>query len=106
PLPIFATPTAGMAALTGALGEAITALGVDIRLGTTVGELRRGNAAGTGAVGSGRWMVDGEAYDAVVVASPAKPSAPLLAATSGDAAGLLAAYDHAGVVMVTLAVPD
>lgn len=97
--PIFATPSAGMAALTDALAAALADRGVEIRLGAPVKRLHRGDAE------RGRWLVDGEAADAVVLATPAKPTGPLLADVSAEAAGALASYDHAGVVMVTLAVP-
>jgi oxygen-dependent protoporphyrinogen oxidase len=41
----------------------------------------------------------------VVLATPAAPTAPLLGAAAPEAARLLALMDHAGVVVVTLAVP-
>lgn len=97
--PIFATPSAGMAALTDALAVELIARGVEIRLNTSVSRLHRGDAE------RGRWLVDGEAADTVVLATPAKPTGPLVADVSAEAAGSLAAFDHAGVVMVTLAIP-
>jgi len=97
--PIFATPTAGMAAMTGALAAALAQRGVEIRLATAVKRLHRGDAE------RGRWLVDGEAADAVVLATPAKPTGAVLADVSAEAAGSLASFVHAGVVMVTLAIP-
>ncbi|MEO6126409.1 MAG: protoporphyrinogen oxidase [Ilumatobacteraceae bacterium] len=97
--PIFATPNAGMATLTNALADVLAERGVEIRLGTTVSRLYRGD------VERGRWLIDGEPADAVVLATPAKPTGPLLADVSAEAAGALASYVHAGVVMLTLAIP-
>lgn len=97
--PIFATPADGMAALTDALADALTERGVELRLGTSVSRLHRGDAE------RGRWLVDGEAADAVVFATPARPTGPLLAEVSAEAAGSLASFDHAGVVMIALAIP-
>ena len=93
--PIFAAPTGGMAVLTDSLAEALAAAFVEIRTGQSVTSIERS--------GSG-WLVDGEVADAVVLATPARTTAPLVGAISGDAAKSLATFDHAGVVMVTLAV--
>ena len=93
--PIFAAPTGGMAVLTDSLAEALAAADVEIRTGQSVTSIERS--------GSG-WHVDGEVADAVVLATPARTTAPLVGAISGDAAKALATFDHAGVVMVTLAV--
>lgn len=93
--PIFAAPTGGMAVLTDSLAEALAAADVEIRTGQSVTSIERS--------GSG-WLVDGEVADAVVLATPARTTAPLVGAISGDAAKALATFDHAGVVMVTLAV--
>jgi oxygen-dependent protoporphyrinogen oxidase len=51
------------------------------------------------------WRVDDERVDAVVLATPAAPTAPLLARAAPEASRLLATMDHTGVVLVTLAVP-
>ena len=93
--PIFAAPTGGMAVLTDSLAEALAAADVEIRTGQSVTSIERS--------GSG-WLVDGEVAYAVVLATPARTTAPLVGAISGDAAKALATFDHAGVVMVTLAV--
>ena len=97
--PIFATPTAGMGALIEALAASLRASGVTIRTGERVTAIE---PAGT------RWFVSTDTgsdmvVDAVVLATPARTTAPLLATLSADAAGLLGQFDHAGVVMVTLA---
>jgi len=95
--PVFEAPTAGMEELARAVTAAAEAAGVAVRRSTPVGRVERDGAA---------WRVDGERADAVVLASPAAATAPLVRATLPDLAGLLAAMDHAGVVIVTLAVPS
>ncbi len=97
--PIFAAPLGGMTALTGALSAALSERGVELLLGTTIARLHRGDAI------RGRWLVDGRAAEAVVLATPARPTGALLADVSATAAGTLASFDHAGVVIVTLAIP-
>ncbi|HEY4333036.1 MAG TPA: protoporphyrinogen oxidase [Ilumatobacteraceae bacterium] len=93
--PIFATPTAGMAALTDALAASLRASGVAISTGRTVNAIER-SAAG--------WLVDSELADAIILATPARATAPLLAPLSPEASASLAGFVHAPVVMMTLAV--
>jgi oxygen-dependent protoporphyrinogen oxidase len=95
--PVFLAPRAGMGALADAVAAAARASGVTIRTSAAVAELA---SDGT------RWRVDGEPADAVVLATPAAPTAPLLGAPAPEAARLLALMAHAGVVVVTLAVAD
>ena len=52
------------------------------------------------------WRADDDPFDVVVLATPAAPTAPVLAAAAPEAARLLATMDHAGVVIVTVAVAD
>ncbi|CAB4859781.1 unannotated protein [freshwater metagenome] len=94
--PIFAAPRTGMATLTDALASSLRTSGVTLRTGQPVQSIER---SATG------WLVDGEVADAVVLATPARTTAPLLNALSADAANVLAKFDHAGVVMVTVALP-
>ena len=64
-----------------------------------------GRAGARVAADGARWRVDGEPVDAVVLATPAAPTAPLRRRGARPTlAGLLGAMDHAGVVIVTLAV--
>ena len=92
--PIFAAPRGGMAALTDALANSLRACGVTIRTGAAVSSIERSGTS---------WLVDGQPCNAVVLATPARTTAPLLAGLSAEAAGVLATFDHAGVVMVTVA---
>jgi protoporphyrinogen/coproporphyrinogen III oxidase len=93
--PIFLAPQTGMGALAEAVAAAARAHGASIRTSAPVVEL---------APDGNRWRVDGELADAVVLAAPAAPTAPLLATAAPEASRLLATMDHAGVAIVTLAV--
>ena len=94
--PIFGAPSTGMATLTNTLAQSLRASGVTITTGCRVESIHR---SGTG------WLVNGEFADAVVLATPAKTTAPLVAPLSPDAGATLAKFDHAGVVMLTIALP-
>ncbi len=93
--PVFLTPRAGMGALADAVAAAARGHGVAIRTSAPVAELARDGD---------RWRVDGDLADAVVLATPAAPTAPLLAFSAPEASRLLAIMDHTGVAIVTLAV--
>jgi oxygen-dependent protoporphyrinogen oxidase len=94
--PVFLAPRGGMAALVGALTDR---LGDVIRTGTAV-------AALVPAAGGG-WAIEpaGIEAGAVVLATPAFVTAPLLAPHAPLAAKLLGGIEHASVVLVGLAVP-
>lgn len=95
--PIFYAPTSGMQSLADATRAAAEAAGVEIRTGSPVSSVERD---GTG------WRVDGEFADVVVLATPARSTAPLIATAAPGLADRLAVMDHAAVVIVTVAVPD
>ncbi len=93
--PIFAVPRSGMATLTEAAADDIRARG---------GTIRTGRAAGSIEADGGGWRVDDERFDAVILATPARASAALLASVAPDAADELGAIEFADVIMVRLAV--
>ena len=93
--PIFRAPLGGMASLVDALAAAARARGVTLTTGRAVSTL---------AADGARWRVDDETFDVVVLATPAAPTAPLLDEPAPEAARLMATMDHAGVVLITLAV--
>jgi protoporphyrinogen/coproporphyrinogen III oxidase len=93
--PVFFAPLGSMGLLASTLAERLLGIGCDLRTGVAVSELARTQ---------GGWLVDGEFFDAVIVASPAVASANLLRSTSAGAAAELDLIPAAGVVMVTLAV--
>jgi oxygen-dependent protoporphyrinogen oxidase len=93
--PVFLTPAGGMGRLAGALAEA---LDDDLRLGAAVTAL---TPEGTG------WRLEptGVTAAAVVLATPAFTSAPLLSPVAPEAALFLAGIGHASVALAALAVP-
>jgi len=98
--PVFAGLPGGM----GRLPETLAA-GLDVRTSTTVRSLARtptGFAVTTGPTTDEQRL---EA-DAVLLATPASPTARLLAETVPAAAAELAQVEHASVVVVTLAFPE
>jgi oxygen-dependent protoporphyrinogen oxidase len=98
--PVFLAPRGGVGRLAGALAAA---LGDDVRTGTTVTALA---ADGTGwRVGTDPTGARHVVADAVVLATPAFVSAPLLAPVAPGAAAVLAGIDHASVALLGLAVP-
>lgn len=98
--PIFGAPIRGMGALIETLTQRVTALGAQIVLNSRVNSITK----------SGHHYhvhTDGMQYecDAVVVASPARHSAPFIQDLDHRASELLAEWNHASVVLITLAIP-
>ncbi len=96
PAPIFGAPRQGLGALVEATAAFVRGHG---------GVVRSGRAATSLVADGSAWRVDDERFDAVVLASPARDSATLLAGAAPDAAAGLGAFEHADVIMVRLAVP-
>ncbi len=87
--PVFAAPVAGM----GRLPERLAAAGgAEVVVGAPVRELVRDGAG---------WLVDGESYDAVVLAVPSAPARRLLGPLGVDAPPLA----YASVALVTFRFP-
>ena len=95
--PVFLTPRRGMSALVDRLVEDLRGGGTELRSSTEVTSLEPD--------GRGGHLVNGEPYDAVILAGPAFATAALLRRTAPVAADLLAGTPYAGVVMVAVAVP-
>ena len=96
PSPIFGAPRLGIGALVDAAAAFVTARG---------GTIHTSRPAHTMSADGDGWRADDERFDAVVLASPARASAPLLRAVAPDAAAGLTSFEHADVVMVRLALP-
>ena len=99
--PVFGALRGGLGRLPGAVAAAS---GAEVRLGTTVRELRRtvdGWALTVGATRAPELVT----ADAVVLAVPAAPAARLLRAEVATAATDLAAVAYASMAIVTLAFP-
>ena len=93
--PIFGAPRHGMARLIDAAATYVTANGGTISTGRAATMIE---PDGTG------WRVDGQPFDAIVLASPARAAAPLLATAFPDASAQLDSFEHASVIMVRLTV--
>lgn len=100
--PVFYAPVGGLGELVEATAAAVTARGGSVRVGQPCTTLQADLTRGDGATDAG-WRVDGEPFDAVVLACPAAQAARLLA--GHEAATPLGRIEYADVVMVTLAVP-
>lgn len=98
--PIFGTPLRGMGALIDTLAERVVALGGTIRTSEHVENIERHGNAYT--VSTAHTTL---ACDAVIVASPAKKSASFIRGLDKHAADILQKWDHASVVLITLAIP-
>lgn len=103
--PVFEAPRAGMGALVEALADTVQSLGGVVRTSATVAALERARQGYRIGVTPGDDQMSEVSADAVVLTSPARPTAGLLAELSPDVAGVLGRMEHAGVVMVALAVP-
>jgi oxygen-dependent protoporphyrinogen oxidase len=94
--PIFNAPCDGVGALVSAAARFVTERGAVVRTGRAAEVIERDGS---------HWRVDGEPYDAVIVASPAHRSARLLSTAAPGVSSELATFEQADVVMVRLAVP-
>ncbi len=94
--PIFNAPRKGMGGLVDAVARAAADGGAVIGTGRAVTTVE--------ADGAG-FRVDGERFDAVVLATPGRTTAPLLRGLAPAAADLLDGFEHSDVIMVRLAVP-
>lgn len=95
--PIFATPRLGVQALVSAAGHASEQRGVDVRTGVEPTLDRTPD---------GEWLVDGERFGAVLVATPASAARELIGTVAPDAADRLGTAETADVVLVSLHVDD
>ncbi|MGW5237960.1 protoporphyrinogen oxidase [Monashia sp. NPDC004114] len=101
-LPVFATLVGGLGRLPVLLGEALTRAGVTVATGTTVRELRRDGHGFVLTTGPTTDAVE-HRFDAVVLATPAAPTARLLRGVAPEAAAALASIGYASMAIVTLA---
>jgi oxygen-dependent protoporphyrinogen oxidase len=98
--PVFLTVAGGLGTLIERLAQRLTERGVELRCGAPVERLERLEHLGHGSDG---FLVDGHAFDAVVVTTPAFAAAELVRAVAPGAADELAAIAYASVVVTTLA---
>jgi oxygen-dependent protoporphyrinogen oxidase len=104
PPPMFWTLDGGLESMVDGLADALRGRGVDLRLGTRVELLDRSPE------GSPPWVLhtlEGPVVaDGLVLATPARAAADLLAPHDSDAATLLRGIDYSSVTVVTLTYPD
>lgn len=105
PGPVFAGVTGGMSRFVEAIRAELDAAGVVIRTSTAVRELRNRPEGWTLTVGSAA-EPETLAVDAVVLATPTRPAARLVAGVSSQAASPLREIDYASVAIVTLVLPE
>jgi oxygen-dependent protoporphyrinogen oxidase len=107
--PVFATVVGGLGTVPAVMASRLADLGVDIRTGTVVRRLESRHAdrpeprhqslvLSTGPTTDVRRHV----FDAVILATPAAPTARLLRTIAPDAAERLAAIEYASMAIVTL----
>jgi oxygen-dependent protoporphyrinogen oxidase len=102
--PVFATLAGGIGSLPGLLADALASRGVEIRTGTTVRRL--GGQPGAWTLVTGPTIDEvRETFDRVLLATPAAPTARLLAAVAPDSAAALAGIEYASMAIVTFAFP-
>lgn len=97
---VFGAPRDGMGALVDALQTSIIARGGRIVTGTTVDAIER--AAGAYAVRAGSTSF---VCDAAVLCSPARHTADMVRSLHPESAEALSRWNHASVVLITLAIP-
>lgn len=95
--PIFAAPERGVGELAQSTAEAFRAAGGHLHCERPISMISQ---SGT------RWNVDGQDFDAVVVATPATTAATLLADVAPDAAAGLATAETADVILVSLHIDE
>lgn len=98
--PIFGVPLRGMGALIETLEQRITSLGATIVFNAKVDSVERSGAVYSISSTAGQFTAD-----AIVVATPAKHSAPFIAGLDKSASEQLATWDHASVVLISLRIP-
>jgi oxygen-dependent protoporphyrinogen oxidase len=98
--PVFSTPLRGIGAMIATLEQRVESLGVQIRTNNSVSNIER--------VGAAYYVTtqhDRIEADAVILTSPAAHTAKFMTSLNTDVANSLSRWDHADVILVTLAVP-
>ena len=99
-VPVFAGLVGGIGQLPAAVVESA---GLDVRTGSTVRELARAGTGGWNLVVGSRHDPAVIQADAVILATPARPTARLLGDVAPDAALVLSQVEYASMAIITLA---
>jgi protoporphyrinogen/coproporphyrinogen III oxidase len=102
-MPVFATLVGGLGTLPPALEAALRAADVEVRTGAVVRDLRPDGHGWVVSTGPTTDVVR-ERHDAVVIATPGRPTSRLLADIAPEAARRLGSVDYASMAIITLAV--
>ncbi len=102
-MPVFASLVGGLGTLPPALDAALRGAGVEVRTGAVVRDLRPDGDGWIVSTGPTTGVVR-ERHDAVVIATPARPTARLLSEIAPAAARHLGSVDYASMAIITLAV--
>jgi oxygen-dependent protoporphyrinogen oxidase len=97
--PIFGSPLRGMGALTETLAQRVRALGGKIMTDASVSAISRHHNTYVISTAQGEHTVD-----AIAICSPAQHSADFVAPLDARASQLLGQWDHASVVLITMAI--
>jgi oxygen-dependent protoporphyrinogen oxidase len=97
--PIFGSPLRGMGALTETLAQRVRALGGKIVTDAAVSAISRQHNEYLVTTAQGEYNVD-----AIAICSPAQHSANFVAPLDARASQLLGQWDHASVVLITMAI--
>ncbi len=97
--PIFGSPLRGMGALTETLAQRVRALGGKIVTDAPVSAISRHHNEYLVTTAQGEYTVD-----AIAICSPAQHSAAFVAPLNARASQLLNQWDHASVVLITMAI--
>lgn len=91
--PIFATPRTGIHTLVNATVDAAVAQGAELRLG---------QRADVSAGPAGTWIVDGDEFDVVILATPAGAARSILQPIASESSKVLGTVETSDVVLLTL----
>ena len=98
--PVFSTPLRGVGAMIATLEQRVASLGVQIHTNSAVTNIVR-----SGSTYRITTRNDEVTADAVILASPATHTARFTSSLDPDVAGALSRWEHADVILVTLAIP-
>ncbi len=98
--PVFNTPLRGVGSMITTLEQNVTSRGVKIETSCAVTNITKSETSYIVSSSRGEFVAD-----AVIVASPAAHSARFMKSLDGEVAQLLSTWDHADVILVTLAIP-
>ncbi|TSA53605.1 MAG: protoporphyrinogen oxidase [Actinobacteria bacterium] len=97
--PVFAAPLSGMSALTQAVQTKILEQGAQLLLSSTVQTINRRDSSFVVQTNNDTLFAD-----AVVLAMPARHTATMLGDLDPDAAAQLATFEHASVILISMAI--